>query len=85
LETFCCVVPSSSVSSTGRSLAFAKPVEQLDAGRLAQRSEPLGDQLDQVIGKRVRDSHCLVPSSRRIPSPPSAPALIALRDNYSVE
>ena len=38
-------------------LALAQPVEQLDPGRLAQRAEALCDQLDQVIGKRVRNGH----------------------------
>ena len=38
-------------------LALAQPVEQLDPGRLAERAEALGDQLDQLIGKWVRDGH----------------------------
>ena len=38
-----------------RGLAVAEPVEQLDPGRLAERTEALGDQVDQVIRERVRD------------------------------
>src|SRR6266545_3664356 len=44
-------------------LAVAEAVEQLDPGRLAQRAEALGDQLDQIIGKRVRDGHSRSPCS----------------------
>jgi hypothetical protein len=32
-------------------IAGAKPVEQADAHRLAEQSEPLGDQLDHGLGK----------------------------------
>jgi hypothetical protein len=41
-------------------LARAEAVEQLDPRRLAQRAEALRDKGDQVVGKRVRDSHALL-------------------------
>ena len=42
-------------------LAVAEPVEQLDPHRLADRAEAAGDQLDQVIGKRMGKRHLSSP------------------------
>jgi hypothetical protein len=49
-------------------LALAEPVEQLDPRRFREDAEAPGDQLDQLVGKRVPDvQHCLhVVTHRRV-------------------
>src|SRR5919198_1415239 len=45
-----------------RGLAFAEPVEQPDPRRLGQRAQALGDQLDQLVGERMRHRGAPAPS-----------------------
>src|SRR4030095_1319717 len=83
---FCC--PDRRGELEHARLALAKPVEQLDPGRLAQHPEALRDQLDQVVGERVLNHHVAYTSSSSHGSSrpggrrTSAAALIAAADNY---
>jgi hypothetical protein len=51
LERFGSVVPTAAVGAP--TLAVAEAIEQLDYGRLAQRAQAVGDELDRVIGEWV--------------------------------
>ena len=38
--------------------ALTKPIEELDPRRLAQGPEALCDELDEIVGKRLRSESC---------------------------
>ena len=55
-ETFCCVGAERLGQLADRRLAVAQAVEQLDPHRLADHPEPLGDQVDQRVWERMRNT-----------------------------
>ena len=59
LETFCCEAPVRLLELADGRVAVAQAVEQLDAHRLAEHAEALGDELDERLGERVGDERCL--------------------------
>ena len=66
LETFCCEARERLGELADRGLAFAQAVEQPDPHRLAEHAEAAGDQLDQIVRKRVGQGHYLSLRNKRI-------------------
>ena len=62
METFCWEAPSASRQLVHARLALAQAVEQADPQRLADDAEAARDQLDELVRKRMGQSHAFLSS-----------------------